>query len=329
MGAGNDRLFENPRGWALTSVFAAALFSAVFLLLATGAQSATGVTEHPGKHSRAYWDMSVKSGPRPRLADYRFDFSLSDDTVIRYQAVWLRVAQTNITNHDVPWLDITVGGPVFRLRWVDSSGTPLRIPVVVANILRAYWGTLKPGESEVRYVDLATSLWYSLPESLQTALVGRTLGVVIDVAARVFTDGDSLSTHGPPLPLTVMETTGEEVEATALLKRAMAEGLARDYLQCRATCREIIRRFPQSRLIDEAFHWLSMVVNGPSAGKVPPAYLDLVYDLARMKPSSPQITSWAAEIKYNGSVTAYNDFVAELRRRYPTVRALDALKEEQ
>lgn len=39
---------------------------------------------------------------RPRFTDYRFDFSLVEDTDIPGQQVWLRSAETNVTDHDVP-----------------------------------------------------------------------------------------------------------------------------------------------------------------------------------------------------------------------------------
>jgi hypothetical protein len=270
--------------------------------------------------------VSVAAGgpaARPRFADYRFDFSLVDDTVIPQQQLWLRTAQTNITDHEVPKLDIAAGGPIFRVALVDSAGAPSRVGLPHDDGWGMFSkGILKPGETDVRYYSFGPAVWFFTPESLQATLVGHTWGLAIQFSTYVFGEADSLRMKRPPLPLTVIEATGPEVEATALLKKAMAAVHAGTPEEWRAACRELLQRFPQSRLADEALAVLHFITK-------PLEQLEVAREQARMNQGSPQLISWATEIKLALGVAQYNSFLAELAKNHPKARALEVLKEEK
>jgi hypothetical protein len=267
---------------------------AVLSLNAVGPSSVTFASESPAV--------------RPLFADYRFEFSLVDDTVIPKQGLWLRWAQTNITDHGVPKLDMTPGGPVYSIRLVDTTEMPLPIGMPHFDAVVFSKGALKPGETDVGYFPFGFNVWFFTPESLQTALVGHTSGLAIQFSTYVFGEADSLKMKRPQLPFTVIEATGPEAEAVALLKKGK--------------CREMLERFPHSRFVDEALRALHFSAK-------PPEQLELAREQARMNPASPQLISWATEIKLRLGVAQYNSFVAELAKNHPKARALEVLKEEK
>jgi hypothetical protein len=244
----------------------------------------------------------------PRFSDYRFDFSLVDDTVIPGQPIWLRVAQTNITNHEIPKLVMTAGGPVFSVWLVDSTDTPLPVAMPHFDYAHLSKGTLQPGKIDVQYQSFGPDIWFFTSDSLRAALIGHTWGMAIRFSTYVFGEAELLRMKRPPLPLTVIEAIGPEAEAKALMRQGK--------------CRELLQRFPHSRLVDEALRALHI-------GATPSEKLEIAREQIRLNPESPQLIRWAAEIKRELGVAAYNEFVGELARDHPRARALEVLKEEK
>jgi hypothetical protein len=243
---------------------------------------------------------------RPSFSDYRFDFSLVEDTVIPGQQVWLRAAEANVTDHDVPLLNMFPGGPVFRVVLIDSAGAPCKVKIPHVDDWMDAKGTLKPGESRMIYHNIGPDMWFFTAESLYATLVGHTWGLAIQFSTYVFGDPDSLKMKRPPLPLTVIKATGPEAEAVALLKQGK--------------CREMVERFPRSRFVDEALRALHFMANASEQ-------LEIAREQARINPGSPQLIGWARLIKRQLGVSAYNSFVAELALNHPKAAALEVLKE--
>ncbi len=257
---------------------------------------------------------------RPRFSDYSFDFSLVEDTVIPEQQVWLRIAQTNITDHEVPKLDLTPGGYVYSVWLVDSAGVPLPVGMPHFDGGELFHGTLSPRETESSYMSLGPNIWFFAPESLRAALVGHTWGVAVRFSTYIFGEADSLAMKRSPLPLTVVDAAGDELEATVLLKHALAAIHAGTPEEWRAPCRELLQRFPNSRLVDEALHVLHF-------GAKPSDQLEIARDQVRMNPGAPQLINWLAEIRDQLGVAVYNDFLRDLARDHPKAAALEVLKE--
>jgi hypothetical protein len=259
---------------------------------------------------------------RPRFSDYRFDFSLVDDTVIPGQQVWLRAAQTNVTDHEIPKLNMFAGGPIFRVALIDSAGAPSKVKIPHIDGWKASKGMVKPGETDAGYQTFGPDIWFFTPESLQTTLVGHTWGLAIQFSTYVFGEVDSLQMKRPPPPLTVIEAVGAEVEATALLKKANAALGSSPPDEIRAPCRELLQRFPNSRLADEALATLHFIGSASTQ-------LEIAREQVQMNPGSPQLINWLAEMKDQLGVTVYNNFLAELAKNHPKAAALEVLKEEK
>jgi hypothetical protein len=240
--------------------------------------------------------------------NYAFDFCFVDDTVIPGQQIWLRAAQTNLTHHRIPRLNMVPWGRVYSISFLDSTGKVANIGVEGVTHEHLCDGTLKRGETGVDYYKLKLATWADSVKSLRAMLVGYTWGLVIRFTMYSHKTLDSTLLVRPPIFLTVVEPTGVEVEAESLLQQGK--------------CRELLRRFPQSRLVDEALNQ-SRFEAGASER------LDEAREQARLNPGSPQLIWWIRGIKYGRGVEAYNAFLAQLARDHPGARALEVLKPEK
>jgi hypothetical protein len=270
-----------------------------------------------------------------RLSDYRFEFAVFPDSVIPYQMLWFKVAVTNASGRRVPSPNLISGDMVYAISYVDEKGMPMSI---------AFWhssgggavsvGTLEPGESDVHFVGLGSEVWNPL-RPLDSSRVGRTIRLVVTLNPRAFVDEPGRDSALAPrfLPFTTVRAEGAEAAATSLFLRAFAMPARKDSPSPVPFWRELIARYPDSRLVEGALGELHYVADrGLIPDQIPAkAVLSVIRETIERRPESPLLAMMISKLgRGPGFTTAeYDSLMGEIAARRPDSPALEALKEKR
>lgn len=277
---------------------------------------------------------SDTSGPaRGKFTDYRFEFTLLQDTVIPYQPIWLRIAVTNVTASDVPKPSTYLAYGALLDTYVDETGQSVRMPGVIRVDagMEAFVGTLHAGQTDVNYRDRGPAFFFR-PNSVQGTLVGKTIGMSIYPKPGAFADlQPEQNVPIVTLYFTVVAPSDSEIEATRLMKSTNYELWAHRDDAARTICKGMLDRFPQSRLAERAFETLwSMEHFHPLQGAYPsPTMLDIAHRMARMRPESPDLIEMVRGIKKGFGERAGDSLLSELKALRPNAPAVEVLEGER
>jgi hypothetical protein len=284
--------------------------------------------------------LVVRASPAPvnfseepiRLSDYKIEFGLLPDTVIPYEKLWFKVAVTNVSGRTVPNPDLVSGDGLYSISFVDDKGAPASIPVWEGYGAAAVSsGSLEPGESHVHFEDLGDQVWNPL-RRLDSSLVGRAFRLVVTLNPKAFVDEPGRDSALAPryLPFWTVCAQGEEIGATVQFLRAYAAPMKKGLPSPEPLWRELIERYPDSRLVEEALGQLHFLAEqGLSSGKPPlKAVRAVIKETVERRPESPLLAIMISKLgRGPGFTTAdYDGLMHEIAARRPDSPALEALK---